>query len=60
MQRSNFKRIMAVVMSLPVLPLFADSATDDAPSAVMPAPVYVALQTTGAVQRLAGPDGGAT
>lgn len=59
MQSSNFKLIMAVVVCLPVLPLFADSATDDRASTVMPAPVYVALQTTGAVQRLAGPDGGA-
>jgi DNA-binding beta-propeller fold protein YncE len=60
MPRSNFKRIVAVVMYLSVFPTFVDSATGDGPTTFMPAPVYVALQTTGAVQRLAGSDGGAT
>jgi DNA-binding beta-propeller fold protein YncE len=54
MQTANFKLFLAMSTLLPVVSSFAASEVDERLATVLPGPVYVAVQTTGVVQRLVG------
>ena len=54
MHGSKFRLVMAISVFLPFLAAWAEPPADEDPATVLPAPVYVALQTAGRVQRLGG------